>query len=57
MAHSTSKANQYLVHHQGEIQGPFEVDFIEAMIMSGVYPSSVIVENAVTSQKVISQAY
>jgi hypothetical protein len=51
MAHSTSKANQYLVHHQGEIQGPFEVDFIEAMIMSGVYPSSVIVENAVTSQK------
>jgi len=51
MALPTSRPKQYLVHHQGDTQGPFEVSFIEAMIMSGVYPPSVIVENTVTSKK------
>lgn len=48
---TSNTSNQYLVHHQGETQGPFGVEFIEAMIMSGVYPSSVIVENTYTSKR------
>ena len=43
--------DQYLIHHQGQVQGPFGVDFIEAMVMSGVYPSSVIVERPATSER------
>lgn len=43
--------DQYLVHHQGQIQGPFDVDFIEAMVMSGVYPAAVIVERVETSER------
>lgn len=46
------QTDQYLVHHQGQIQGPFGVDFIEAMIMSGVYPASVIVEISGTSVRI-----
>jgi hypothetical protein len=46
------QSEQYLVHHQGQIQGPFDVDFIEVMIMSGVYPASVIVEKSGTSVRV-----
>lgn len=43
--------DQFLVHHQGRIEGPFDVDFIEAMIMAGVYPDSVILEQTATSLK------
>jgi hypothetical protein len=46
---TSNQPDQYLVHHQGQIQGPFGVDFIEAMVISGVYPSSVVVERPNTS--------
>ncbi len=29
------------VHHEGQVQGPFERDFIDAMILAGVYPANV----------------
>jgi hypothetical protein len=45
------QTDQYFVHYQGQVQGPFGVDFIEAMVMSGVYPSSVIVERVETSER------
>ena len=31
----------YFVLHQGQEQGPFDLDFIEAMIMSGVFPTAI----------------
>ena len=48
---SSIQRDQYFVHHEGLVQGPFDVEFIEAMVMSGVYPSSVIVERAETSER------
>lgn len=48
---TSNQPDQYLVHHQGQIQGPFGVDFIEAMVISGVYPSSVVVERPNTSER------
>lgn len=47
----TKQPTQYLVHHQGQVQGPFDVDFIEAMVMSGVYPSSVLVQKDEASER------
>jgi hypothetical protein len=35
---------KYSVTHQGATQGPFELDFIEAMIMAQVYPRHVLVQ-------------
>jgi hypothetical protein len=35
---------QYHVHHEGQPQGPFDLHFIEAMVMAGVYPSDVGVQ-------------
>jgi hypothetical protein len=40
-SHSDSTSLKYLVRNNGEIQGPFAAEFIEAMILSGVYPDSV----------------
>lgn len=37
---------KYLVTHQGDPQGPFEVEFIEAMVMAQVYPPHVLVQKA-----------
>lgn len=37
---------QYLVKHDGQVQGPFEMNFIEAMIMAGVYASDVLIKEA-----------
>jgi hypothetical protein len=37
-------APQYSVAHQGDAHGPFEADFIEAMVMAQVYPSHVLVQ-------------
>ena len=48
---TSQQPDRYLVHHQGHVQGPFGVDFIEAMVMSGVYPSSVIVQIDGTSEQ------
>jgi hypothetical protein len=50
-ASPSSQTDRYLVHHQGQVQGPFDVDFIEAMVMAGVYPFSVIVERPATSER------
>jgi hypothetical protein len=33
--------NQYRVDHGGQLQGPFDLHFIAAMVMAGVYPSDV----------------
>lgn len=52
---STSKSmlsDHYFVHHQGQVQGPFGLDFIEAMIFAGVYPGSVIVKKCGTSVQI-----
>jgi len=38
---NNSASPQYLVHFQGETQGPFDRSFIEAMVMAGVYPADV----------------
>jgi hypothetical protein len=35
---------QYLVNHDGQIQGPFDLPFIEAMILAGVYPAAVLIK-------------
>lgn len=35
---------RYLVTHQGDAQGPFEAEFIEAMVMAHVYPPHVLVQ-------------
>ena len=43
-SHSDSNSLKYLVRNNGEIQGPFAAEFIEAMILSGVYPDSVDVQ-------------
>lgn len=43
-SHSNSTSLNYLVRNNGEIQGPFAAEFIEAMILSGVYPDSVDVQ-------------
>lgn len=41
-APSNSGANVGLwVHHAGQVQGPFGRDFIDAMILAGVYPADV----------------
>ncbi len=41
---SDSTSLKYLVRNNGAIQGPFVAEFIEAMILSGVYPDSVDVQ-------------
>lgn len=46
---STPKES-YLVSHQGDTQGPFDTDFIEAMILAQVYPSSVLVQRIGTQE-------
>ncbi len=35
---------EYLVHHGGQVQGPFDLNFVEAMVMAGVYPADVRVQ-------------
>jgi len=40
---------QFLVTHQGDTLGPFETDFIEAMILARVYPASVLVQQIGTT--------
>ena len=35
---------KFLVTHQGDTQGPFETEFIEAMVMAQVYPAAVLVQ-------------
>jgi hypothetical protein len=51
-----SSKNLYLVHHAGQVQGPFELDFVEAMVMSGVYEPAVLIQKAgTTSQVAFSQ--
>jgi hypothetical protein len=37
---------KYLVHHQGRIEGPFDVDFIEAMVLAGVYPQDIQIQES-----------
>jgi len=44
-----SQESEYLVLHQEQVQGPFGANFIEAMIMAGVYPSSVQTQKTGTS--------
>ena len=44
-----SQGNEYLVHHQEQVQGPFGVDSIEAMILTKVYPPWVMVQKTGTS--------
>ena len=39
--HERNPKDQYLVHHENKVQGPFDAEFIETMILAGVYPSSV----------------
>jgi hypothetical protein len=42
---NTAQASEtYFVHHAGEVHGPFEVSFIEAMVMAGVYARNVFVQ-------------
>ena len=43
---------EYLVYHEGLIQGPFDLDFIEAMVMSGAYPPSIMIEKVGTTSQV-----
>ncbi len=43
---------QYLVHHAGQVQGPFDLDFVEAMVMSGVYAPTVMIQKAGTNSQV-----
>ena len=47
-----SPQNQYLVHHAGQVQGPFDLDFVEAMVMSGVYAPTVMIQKAGTNSQV-----
>ena len=55
-AQQDSSKNLYLVHHVGQVQGPFELDFVEAMVISGVYAPSVMIQKAgTTSQVAFSQ--
>lgn len=35
---------EFVVHLNGEAQGPFDKSFIEAMVMAGVYPEDVMVQ-------------
>lgn len=51
-AQQDSSKNLYLVHHVGQVQGPFELDFVEAMVMSGVYAPTVMIQKAGTSSLV-----
>lgn len=37
------ETTRYTVHRDGLTEGPFDKSFIEAMVMSGVYPSSILV--------------
>ncbi len=43
------QTQEYLVRHQEKVLGPFGTDFIEAMVMSGVYPASVSVQKVGTT--------
>jgi hypothetical protein len=43
---------EYLVYHEGQIQGPFELAFIEAMVTSGTYKPSVMIQMAGTTSQV-----
>jgi hypothetical protein len=42
----------YTVHHSEQVQGPFDLDFIEAMVMSGVYAPTVLIQKVGTTSKV-----
>jgi hypothetical protein len=43
---------QYHVHHEGQPQGPFDLQFIEAMVLAGVYPPSVVVQKTGSVERV-----
>jgi hypothetical protein len=43
---------QYHVHHEGQPQGPFDLQFIEAMVLAGVYPPSVVVQKTGSMDRV-----
>lgn len=47
-----SSQNLYLVHHAGQVQGPFDLDFVEAMVMSGVYAPTVMIQKAGTNSQI-----
>ena len=42
-------AAKYLVRHDGKVQGPFDGDFIETVILVGVHPTSVSVSRVGTT--------
>jgi hypothetical protein len=44
--------NLYLIHHQGQVQGPFDREFIEAMILSRVYSPNVMIQRVGTTPRV-----
>jgi len=44
-----NETQEYLVRHQEQVLGPFGTDFVEAMIMSGVYPATVNVQKVGTT--------
>lgn len=46
---SSQQKPKYMVSHQGDALGPFETEFIEAMVMAQVYPASVLVQKHGTS--------
>lgn len=48
---SPAQPDQFLVHHQGQVQGPFSVDFFKALVLSEVDPFSVIVESPSTLER------
>jgi hypothetical protein len=41
MSDSPKSAARYFVSHNGEVKGPFDLDMIEAFILSGHYPQNV----------------
>ena len=36
----TQKTTKYLIYHQGDISGPFDLSFIEGMVLGGIYSNS-----------------
>ena len=39
----TSKPARYYVAHSNEVQGPYDLEFIEAMVLSNIYPPGVLI--------------
>ena len=47
-----NEKDQFLVHHEDKVQGPFDAEFIETMILAGVYPRSVKISKIEKSSSV-----